>query len=106
MFNNGLRKIVADLAEQVQHLAANVDDHFGKHAHSNNSGHSHSHSLDQDLGQSSSGQGHDHFSIATTTIPVYHLIVDCLNMLGAAPSPRMPYVLPLPLPGTRLGHLV
>lgn len=77
MFNNGLKKVVADLAEQVQQLAANADGHFGQHG-LKSSNHSQDH------------EKHHHFSLATTTIPYYHLIVDCLNMLGPSPFPHAP----------------
>ena len=77
MFNNGLKKVVADLAEQVQQLAANADGHFGQHGLKSSNL-----SLDH--------EEHHYFSLAATTIPYYHLIVDCLNMLGPSPFPHAP----------------
>mmetsp|Transcript_12851 Transcript_12851/g.32366 ORF Transcript_12851/g.32366 Transcript_12851/m.32366 type:complete len:259 (+) Transcript_12851:87-863(+) len=73
MFNRGLTAIVSELATQVQEMRKEM----GSSAPAGAAGHSDSHG-------GGGGHGDHHFSLATTTVPYYHLLVDCLNVLGVA----------------------
>uniref|UniRef100_A0A6U2CGF9 EF-hand domain-containing protein n=1 Tax=Hemiselmis andersenii TaxID=464988 RepID=A0A6U2CGF9_HEMAN len=70
-FNRGLTAIVADLATQVQEMRKEMGHPTSAGGHG--TGH---------VGGHEAGHGDHHFSLATTTVPWFHMLVDCLNLLG------------------------
>lgn len=76
MFSGGSSKQVAEILLQIQQLRSDLTSKVGQH----HGGHESHH------GEHGHDHGHDVHSLSLQkhTIPVFHLIVDCFNLLGVA----------------------